>query len=169
MALNDRPPSDATRGSLGLLQMRESARLIGAQLSIDSSPGNGTRIRLRIPAWFELGLAGIEVETFTQRAGSQVTVRQSITNRTEDTVSFSGSGLSYDCDRMEYDMAKSALDQANYDADAALANGTSSGLAGMRERAVLLGGSFSVESASGRGACLNAHLPLPATVGEVCS
>jgi len=38
-----------TRGSLGLLQMRESARLIGAQLSIDSSPGNGTRIRLRIP------------------------------------------------------------------------------------------------------------------------
>jgi signal transduction histidine kinase len=42
--------SYATRGSLGLLQMRESARLIGAQLSIDSSIGNGTRIRLRIPA-----------------------------------------------------------------------------------------------------------------------
>ncbi|HZP94796.1 MAG TPA: GAF domain-containing sensor histidine kinase [Candidatus Limnocylindria bacterium] len=41
--------SYATRGSLGLLQMRESARLIGAQLSIDSSPGNGTRVRLRIP------------------------------------------------------------------------------------------------------------------------
>ncbi|HET7701311.1 MAG TPA: GAF domain-containing sensor histidine kinase [Candidatus Limnocylindria bacterium] len=41
--------SYASRGSLGLLQMRESARLIGAQLSIDSSPGNGTRIRLRIP------------------------------------------------------------------------------------------------------------------------
>ncbi len=37
------------RGSLGLLQMREAARLIGAQLSIDSSPGNGTRVRLRIP------------------------------------------------------------------------------------------------------------------------
>jgi signal transduction histidine kinase len=42
--------SYATRGSLGLLQMRESARLIGAQLSIDSSPGNGTRVRLRLPA-----------------------------------------------------------------------------------------------------------------------
>lgn len=42
--------SYAQRGSLGLLQMRESARLIGAQLSIDSSVGNGTRIRLRIPA-----------------------------------------------------------------------------------------------------------------------
>ncbi len=42
--------SYSSRGSLGMLQMRESARLIGAQLSIDSSPGNGTRIRLRIPA-----------------------------------------------------------------------------------------------------------------------
>lgn len=39
-----------SRGSLGLLQMRESARLIGAQLTIDSSPGQGTRVRLRIPA-----------------------------------------------------------------------------------------------------------------------
>jgi len=39
----------AGRGSLGLLQMREAARLIGAQLSIDSSPGSGTRVRLRIP------------------------------------------------------------------------------------------------------------------------
>src|SRR6266508_4126557 len=38
------------RGSLGLLQMRESARLIGAQLSLDSSPGQGTRVRLRIPS-----------------------------------------------------------------------------------------------------------------------
>jgi signal transduction histidine kinase len=42
--------SYTTRGSLGLLQMRESARLIGAQLSLDSSPGQGTRVRLRIPA-----------------------------------------------------------------------------------------------------------------------
>src|SRR5438132_2225027 len=38
-----------SRGSLGLLQMRESARLIGAQLSLDSSPGQGTRVRLTIP------------------------------------------------------------------------------------------------------------------------
>ena len=42
--------SYASRGSLGLLQMRESARLIGARLTIDSSPGHGTRVRLRIPA-----------------------------------------------------------------------------------------------------------------------
>lgn len=40
----------AKRGSLGLMQMRESARLIGAQLSLDSSPGQGTRVRLRIPS-----------------------------------------------------------------------------------------------------------------------
>jgi signal transduction histidine kinase len=40
----------AKRGSLGLLQMRESARLIGAQLSLDSSPGMGTKVRLRIPS-----------------------------------------------------------------------------------------------------------------------
>jgi signal transduction histidine kinase len=40
----------AKRGSLGLLQMRESARLIGAQLSLDSSPGHGTKVRLRIPS-----------------------------------------------------------------------------------------------------------------------
>jgi signal transduction histidine kinase len=39
----------ASRGSLGLLQMREPARLIGAQLSLDSSPGQGTRVRLAIP------------------------------------------------------------------------------------------------------------------------
>lgn len=40
----------ATRGSLGLLQMRESARLAGGRLEIDSSPGQGTRVRLWIPA-----------------------------------------------------------------------------------------------------------------------
>lgn len=40
----------ATRGSLGLLQMRESARLVGGRLEIDSSPGQGTRVRLWVPA-----------------------------------------------------------------------------------------------------------------------
>jgi signal transduction histidine kinase len=42
--------SYSSRGSLGLLQMRESARLVGGRLTIDSSPGHGTRVRLRIPA-----------------------------------------------------------------------------------------------------------------------
>ncbi|HUQ17311.1 MAG TPA: GAF domain-containing sensor histidine kinase [Candidatus Saccharimonadales bacterium] len=40
----------AARGSLGLLQMRESAHLAGGRLEIDSSPGHGTRVRLWIPA-----------------------------------------------------------------------------------------------------------------------
>ena len=40
----------SARGSLGLLQMRESARLAGGRLEIDSSPGQGTRVRLWIPA-----------------------------------------------------------------------------------------------------------------------
>ncbi len=39
----------SSRGSLGLLQMRESARQIGGRLVIDSSPGHGTRIRLQVP------------------------------------------------------------------------------------------------------------------------
>jgi len=39
----------SSRGSLGMLQMRESARQIGGQLTIDSSPGHGTRIGLHIP------------------------------------------------------------------------------------------------------------------------
>lgn len=39
----------AAGDSLGLLQMRESARLIGAHLLLDSSPGRGTRVIIRIP------------------------------------------------------------------------------------------------------------------------
>ncbi|MDE3113273.1 MAG: GAF domain-containing sensor histidine kinase [Chloroflexota bacterium] len=39
----------SSRGSLGLLQMREAARQIGGRLVIDSSPGHGTRIRLHVP------------------------------------------------------------------------------------------------------------------------
>lgn len=39
----------AAGDSLGLLQIRESARLIGAHLLLDSSPGRGTRVVLRIP------------------------------------------------------------------------------------------------------------------------
>ncbi len=38
----------ASRGSLGLLQIRESARMIGAQLVLESSPGRGTRVGLAI-------------------------------------------------------------------------------------------------------------------------
>jgi signal transduction histidine kinase len=37
------------RGSLGLLNMKERARLIGAELRIRSDPGQGTTVELRIP------------------------------------------------------------------------------------------------------------------------
>jgi signal transduction histidine kinase len=42
----------------------------------------------------------------------------------------------------------------------AIKGGTSSGLSGMRERAALLGGNFTIDSAPGRGAHLTAELPL---------
>ena len=34
---------------LGLISMRERLRLVGGNLSIESEPSNGTRIRVRIP------------------------------------------------------------------------------------------------------------------------
>jgi hypothetical protein len=46
--------------------------------------------RLRIPAWLDLGLDGIDVDTFAKRVGDNVVVRQSITNRTSEPVSFYG-------------------------------------------------------------------------------
>lgn len=49
---------------------------------------------------------------------------------------------------------------AGFDPDAALANNQSNGLAGMRERATLLGGQLTFESAPGVGTSLIAELPL---------
>ncbi|MBM4046575.1 MAG: PAS domain S-box protein [Planctomycetes bacterium] len=49
---------------------------------------------------------------------------------------------------------------AGFDADAALASGFTSGLAGMRERAALLGGRFALDSAPGKGTRLVAELPV---------
>ena len=39
----------AQSGSLGLLQIRESARMIGAQLMLESTPGRDTRVIVGIP------------------------------------------------------------------------------------------------------------------------
>jgi len=39
----------ATGKILGLLGMQERARMLGGDLDIDSSPGHGTRVRIRIP------------------------------------------------------------------------------------------------------------------------
>ena len=38
-----------SRGTLGLLGMRERAIMIGAEVQIYSEPGKGTRISIRIP------------------------------------------------------------------------------------------------------------------------
>lgn len=39
----------ANRGSLGMVNMRDRARLIEGQLTVDSAPGRGTRISLMVP------------------------------------------------------------------------------------------------------------------------
>ena len=36
-------------GSFGLIGMEERARLIGAELRLDSTPGQGTRVEVRLP------------------------------------------------------------------------------------------------------------------------
>jgi signal transduction histidine kinase len=51
-----------------------------------------------------------------------------------------------------------------FDPQAGPAAGSASGLAGMRERAALLGGRFTVEAAPGRGTRVTAELPLGGTL-----
>ncbi len=53
-----------------------------------------------------------------------------------------------------------------FDPEAALAASATTGLAGMRERAVLLGGQLTVESAPGAGTHVTAELPLGHPVEE---
>jgi len=53
-----------------------------------------------------------------------------------------------------------------FDAEATLAAGATTGLAGMRERAVLLGGRLTVESAPGAGTRVTAELPLGGPVED---
>jgi signal transduction histidine kinase len=49
---------------------------------------------------------------------------------------------------------------AGFDSEVALASGTSSGLNGMQERAVLLGGEFKIKSTPGAGTRLIASFPV---------
>jgi signal transduction histidine kinase len=53
-----------------------------------------------------------------------------------------------------------------FNPDNPLISDTSSGLVGMRERAVLLGGELTIESAPGAGTCLTAKLPLGDTTEQ---
>jgi signal transduction histidine kinase len=43
------PESERGRGGLGLLSMSERLRLIGGELTVESEPSHGTRIRVRAP------------------------------------------------------------------------------------------------------------------------
>jgi signal transduction histidine kinase len=67
--------------------------------------------------------------------------------------------------RIQVDATKEALhlyvmdEGAGFDADGAMASGGSTGLAGMRERATLLGGVFLVSSTPGAGATIEVELP----------
>ncbi len=64
-------------------------------------------------------------------------------------------------------VALQVVDQgAGFDAAAALRTAATSGVAGMRERAVLLGGQLTVESAPGKGTRVSAELPLQETLAE---
>jgi signal transduction histidine kinase len=44
------PAAGATNGHFGLRGMRERARALEAELTLDSTPGHGTRLRLTLPA-----------------------------------------------------------------------------------------------------------------------
>jgi len=55
---------------------------------------------------------------------------------------------------------------AGFDLEAALAAGMTSGVTGMRERAGLLGGHLTVESAVGKGTRVSAELPVNDARGE---
>jgi PAS domain S-box-containing protein len=49
-------PESAKAGSgLGLVSMRERLRLVGGQLSVESGPSQGTRIRVRVPRYSKTG------------------------------------------------------------------------------------------------------------------
>jgi signal transduction histidine kinase len=64
--------------------------------------------------------------------------------------------------RAEEDMLDVLIEDegSGFDAEAALAAATSVGLAGMNERATLLGGQLTVDSSPGAGTCVRAELPL---------
>jgi signal transduction histidine kinase len=52
---------------------------------------------------------------------------------------------------------------SGFDPQTALNAGTTGGLSGMHERAVLLGGRLTIDSAPRKGACLTAEFPLMAS------
>lgn len=51
------------------------------------------RYQFAAPTWFELGLSGLELETYAYRQGSRAAVRLLVTNRTDEPVHFEGNLL----------------------------------------------------------------------------
>ncbi len=59
---------------------------LAAEFSLDAD----RRYDFIVPAWFELGLRDVDVDTYVYRTGSRVIVRQTMSNRTDAAVSFEG-------------------------------------------------------------------------------
>ncbi len=81
------PPQGTHREQLTLtfpLHSPAGSKAILCEVEVDAD----RRYRCRAPVWLELGLRGIDVETFTQRSADALVVRQAVTNRTAATVSF---------------------------------------------------------------------------------
>jgi nitrate/nitrite-specific signal transduction histidine kinase len=51
-------PSEVRDGCFGLASMQERALIIGGELTIDSRPQDGTRIRVRVPLGTDTSAAG---------------------------------------------------------------------------------------------------------------
>jgi PAS domain S-box-containing protein len=62
------PESTKKDIGLGLISMRERLRLVGGQLSVESEPSQGTRIRVRVPLL--TNRAGVTSEGKTSKAGA---------------------------------------------------------------------------------------------------
>jgi signal transduction histidine kinase len=62
------PESARVETGIGLISMRERLRLVGGQLSVESRPSHGTRIRVSIP--LSTTAAGVTSEKKTHKAGA---------------------------------------------------------------------------------------------------
>lgn len=82
-------PGEVFRQSLEVrfpINAEAGVKALLGEFSIDAQQ----RLHIRVPAWFELGLDGIDLETYAFRQGDNTIVRVSMTNRTDRPVSFDG-------------------------------------------------------------------------------
>jgi signal transduction histidine kinase len=69
-------PGEVPDGSFGLASMRERAQLIGGELTIDSAPQDGTRIRVRVP--LVNGTAGMDRTGEAEPPGAAAAVAREV-------------------------------------------------------------------------------------------